>query len=323
MHRPVAPMIDVTPLIHAKDATMAQRTVKSGTPIAKEVGNSRGLWNRETHVRHRDYSPTVGRFIERDPIGFEAGDNNWYRFVANGPTGKTDSFGLTEGIPIPSGGTIHIDGEAMGTATPHVQYGVAPNQTKIQIPATMTNVDDLTTLPGINKSLIKKLLKNPYIYQKLQHQLNNARGKCGLAGIVLTIVLAAPEVAQAGQEGGLTGAASAAGNVAVGTAVAAGESVVVGGAIMGGASLAGTSVTTGAGVAYVGIGGAATVGWAATLTGGVGFGVGYGIGRIPWGSHTIHEHMGEGMYWVGHGVYVGGAAVGNAASSAWNWITDW
>ena len=46
------------------------------------------------YVRHRDYSPTLGRFIERDPIGFEAGDHNWYRFVGNGPTGKTDPSGL-------------------------------------------------------------------------------------------------------------------------------------------------------------------------------------------------------------------------------------
>ncbi|NBT25804.1 MAG: hypothetical protein EBT09_04480, partial [Actinobacteria bacterium] len=46
------------------------------------------------YVRHRDYSPTLGRFIERDPIGFEAGDNNWYRFVANGPTIAVDPTGL-------------------------------------------------------------------------------------------------------------------------------------------------------------------------------------------------------------------------------------
>ncbi len=46
------------------------------------------------YVRHRDYSATLGRFIELDPIGFSAGDNNWYRFVANGPTGKTDPSGL-------------------------------------------------------------------------------------------------------------------------------------------------------------------------------------------------------------------------------------
>ena len=46
------------------------------------------------YVRHRDYSPTLGRFIERDPIGFEAGDNNWYRFVANSPIAQIDPLGL-------------------------------------------------------------------------------------------------------------------------------------------------------------------------------------------------------------------------------------
>ena len=47
------------------------------------------------YVRYRDYSASLGRFIELDPIGFDAGDNNWYRFVANGPTGQTDPSGLT------------------------------------------------------------------------------------------------------------------------------------------------------------------------------------------------------------------------------------
>jgi RHS repeat-associated protein len=48
------------------------------------------------YVRNRDYSASLGRFIELDPIGFSAGDNNWYRFVANGPTGKTDPSGLCQ-----------------------------------------------------------------------------------------------------------------------------------------------------------------------------------------------------------------------------------
>jgi RHS repeat-associated protein len=52
------------------------------------------------YVRHRDYSASLGRFIERDPIGFDAGDNNWYRFVANGPTGRTDPSGLADVILI-------------------------------------------------------------------------------------------------------------------------------------------------------------------------------------------------------------------------------
>jgi RHS repeat-associated protein len=58
------------------------------------------------HARNRDYNASMGRFIQRDPIGFDAGDNNVYRFVGNGPTGKTDPTGLIEidddfmGIPI-------------------------------------------------------------------------------------------------------------------------------------------------------------------------------------------------------------------------------
>jgi RHS repeat-associated protein len=62
------------------------------------------------YVRHRDYSATLGRFIELDPIGFSAGDNNWYRFVANGPNGKTDPSGLCEFRG--PGGIIHFPGNA-------------------------------------------------------------------------------------------------------------------------------------------------------------------------------------------------------------------
>jgi RHS repeat-associated protein len=46
------------------------------------------------YVRNRDYSARLGRFIERDPIGFKARDNNWYRFVSNAPTGNADPSGL-------------------------------------------------------------------------------------------------------------------------------------------------------------------------------------------------------------------------------------
>jgi hypothetical protein len=36
----------------------------------------------------------VGRFAGWEPLGFEAGDENWYRFVENAPTAKTDAIGL-------------------------------------------------------------------------------------------------------------------------------------------------------------------------------------------------------------------------------------
>jgi hypothetical protein len=41
----------------------------------------------------------VGRFAGWEPLGFEAKDNNWYRFVANGPTQNTDHSGLRASKP--------------------------------------------------------------------------------------------------------------------------------------------------------------------------------------------------------------------------------
>jgi len=49
------------------------------------------------HARNRDYSASLGRFMTLDPIGFQAGDNNWYRFVENGPTNYADPSGLHKG----------------------------------------------------------------------------------------------------------------------------------------------------------------------------------------------------------------------------------
>lgn len=46
------------------------------------------------------YSPTLGRFVTKDPIGFQAGDVNLYRFVENDPANRTDPTGLGP-IPFP------------------------------------------------------------------------------------------------------------------------------------------------------------------------------------------------------------------------------
>ena len=44
--------------------------------------------------RNRVYSPTLGRFSVRDPIGYEGRDNNLYRYVKNSPFVFTDCLGL-------------------------------------------------------------------------------------------------------------------------------------------------------------------------------------------------------------------------------------
>ncbi len=44
--------------------------------------------------RHREYSPTLGRWTQVDPIGYAAEDMNLYRDVKNNPPNRTDPSGL-------------------------------------------------------------------------------------------------------------------------------------------------------------------------------------------------------------------------------------
>ncbi|RLA80939.1 MAG: hypothetical protein DRG78_10020, partial [Epsilonproteobacteria bacterium] len=42
----------------------------------------------------RYYDPTTQRFLSQDPIGFNSGDFNFYRYVGNSPGNFTDPSGL-------------------------------------------------------------------------------------------------------------------------------------------------------------------------------------------------------------------------------------
>jgi RHS repeat-associated protein len=74
------------------------------------------------HVRHRDYSASLGRFIQLDPMGYDAGDNNWYRFVGNGPVGRWDPSGL-EAMAISGGFVTTTSGCTPGAITCGGQCG--------------------------------------------------------------------------------------------------------------------------------------------------------------------------------------------------------
>jgi len=43
--------------------------------------------------RGRYYDPTTARWLTQDPLGYDAGDSNLYRYVHNEPTGATDPSG--------------------------------------------------------------------------------------------------------------------------------------------------------------------------------------------------------------------------------------
>ncbi len=46
--------------------------------------------------RNRLCSPTLGRWLSNDPLGFEAGDQNWYWAIGNNPGNGLDALGLTD-----------------------------------------------------------------------------------------------------------------------------------------------------------------------------------------------------------------------------------
>ncbi|MFM6472750.1 MAG: RHS repeat-associated core domain-containing protein, partial [Dolichospermum sp.] len=56
----------------------------------REFDQETGLY----YYRARYYNATNGRFISLDPIGFDSGDENFYRYVANNSVNLFDSLGL-------------------------------------------------------------------------------------------------------------------------------------------------------------------------------------------------------------------------------------
>ncbi len=61
--------------------------------------------------RARMYDPTTGRWYTVDPMGFDAGDANLYRYVGNGVTTRTDPSGMEE-----NGFAAHASKFATGAA---------------------------------------------------------------------------------------------------------------------------------------------------------------------------------------------------------------
>lgn len=47
--------------------------------------------------RHRMYRPSLGRFLQPDPIGFKAGDMNLFRYCGGDPVNRVDPMGLDYG----------------------------------------------------------------------------------------------------------------------------------------------------------------------------------------------------------------------------------
>lgn len=75
---------------------------ESGNQLSESADGNRFLFTgrewlpnvRLYDYRNRIYSPELGRFLQTDPIRFDAGDLNLYRYVSNNPANYTDGLGL-------------------------------------------------------------------------------------------------------------------------------------------------------------------------------------------------------------------------------------
>jgi RHS repeat-associated protein len=54
------------------------------------------------HFGAREYDPEVGRWVERDPIGFAGGTTGLYEYCCGAPIGLVDVSGAKPGDPFPS-----------------------------------------------------------------------------------------------------------------------------------------------------------------------------------------------------------------------------
>jgi RHS repeat-associated protein len=67
-------------------------------PGFQPFGFQGGLYDRDTGLVRfgaRDYDPIIGRWLTKDPLGFEAGIN-FYAFCGNDPVNKIDPFGFDD-----------------------------------------------------------------------------------------------------------------------------------------------------------------------------------------------------------------------------------
>jgi RHS repeat-associated protein len=176
-------------IVYDSFGKITSQTNASATTIygytGREYDSETGLY----FYRARYYDPNTGGFISEDPIGFEAGDYNLYRYVGNSPTNFIDPSGLTGeqpsllnritgglraiggAIQAIGGGTLAIGGTA-GTAG----IGAAPAIIGGGLIAAR-GIDDFQA--GI-RQLFTGLETNSLTFEGVK----NLTGNCTVAGLV-------------------------------------------------------------------------------------------------------------------------------------------
>ena len=140
------------------------------------------------HYRARQYDPETGKFLQEDPIWFEAGDLNIYRYVINNPLRYTDPSGLTQAAEDASTRTI-------GAGAAH---GIARVGTRVQCLFTAvgaaldlafnSDLDEVETVIAISDTALAcgaKGKKNPKPNDKPRMCSGGGKKSCFAAGTLV------------------------------------------------------------------------------------------------------------------------------------------
>ena len=82
---------------HIMYGPYGEKVAETDTAIAHLYGYTGREYDKETGLQYnraRYYDPKLGRWISQDPMSFDAGDTNLYRYVGNEVTTNTDPSGL-------------------------------------------------------------------------------------------------------------------------------------------------------------------------------------------------------------------------------------
>jgi RHS repeat-associated protein len=79
---------------HYKPFGVATVTVSTITNNLRFPGQYFDAETRLNYNYFRDYNPTIGRYIESDPLGIDKGKNHLYVYVKSNPSNLIDSTGL-------------------------------------------------------------------------------------------------------------------------------------------------------------------------------------------------------------------------------------
>jgi RHS repeat-associated protein len=93
-------------VVHVFETDEFGRVSRDTNPGLFPFGFAGCLYDRVTRLCHfgsRDYDPEVGRWLQRDPIGFAGGDSNLYGYVINDPINYVDPTGLMKLPETPAG----------------------------------------------------------------------------------------------------------------------------------------------------------------------------------------------------------------------------